>query len=828
MIARLLPACSVTVMRTSVLASTSLLVLSLSACQSLPKVLGKTYAPTSLSATQNLLPTGSLSTATTALLIAAGQEETTCMANFERCHQLVSETFFEDGKSKLVTLAELHYRHSQYLRSQSACRNLQRAPIDPKYANAPVPIAEQQAQAIAKDACLAQLRHALFATLTHSYAYVFFDQLTGQHTKLPVIQEADIRAQDLYHMSVNDLISELQKPERGAFVHGNFVYNARPTPNHVAQHRLMGIHHEHTHLHIHLANEPDYLLGLGTADTLPQITSWQNSHLAPLDTVSQRSGLGVSFVASQPDRYTATVKDYLKARLSLASDSSAQDTSPISDIHVSGVHMFGARARTESIPSDLLDGSPSADIGSRIHPMPHLLLTAVIVPRGRTLLEVLDAKSFDVYLFNPHRTHSIRLLGNDYPLAANFSAGYATWLAENQFDKLGMITLLAKQDAQLPRLFMLEPYQPNKRVIIMLHGLASSPRTWVNLTNTLFADPALREHYQVWQVFYATNLPILENRYHIQTLIDNTYHINDPSQSHAASRHSVLIGHSMGGIISRMMLSQDNLLATLQTLSKHDQNRLMPHTSPTQGHTMNQAQLASLIAHDPNLVHERLQLSPLTQVDTAVFISAPFRGTDYADRWFTRAIRRVIHLPIDLTGAAAQTVLGLASPKALGETLVGGLYLQNGASQLSDQSSFIKLTQDIQIADGIRYHSIMGNNESTRAPKHPLTSPVYQPSTPQDKSSDPYGSTPNASPHTHKHPDHHTQHLDLATLSDGIVPYTSSHLAGAASEHIILGGHSIHERPETILHLRQILRDHQTANPILIHQDDPHASFVIE
>ncbi|WP_196296261.1 hypothetical protein [Moraxella bovoculi] len=44
-------------------------------------------------------------------------------------------------------------------------------------------------------------------------------------------------------------------------------------------------------------------------------------------------------------------------------------------------------------------------------------------------------------------------------------------------------------------------------------------------------------------------------------------------------------------------------------------------------------------------------------------------------------------------------------------------------------------------------------------------------------------------------------------LSDGIVPYTSSHLENANSETIITGRHNIHENPKTILQLRKILHE---------------------
>lgn len=44
-------------------------------------------------------------------------------------------------------------------------------------------------------------------------------------------------------------------------------------------------------------------------------------------------------------------------------------------------------------------------------------------------------------------------------------------------------------------------------------------------------------------------------------------------------------------------------------------------------------------------------------------------------------------------------------------------------------------------------------------------------------------------------------------LSDGIVPYTSSHLENANSENIITGRHNIHENPKTTLQLRKILHE---------------------
>ena len=91
--------------------------------------------------------------------------------------------------------------------------------------------------------------------------------------------------------------------------------------------------------------------------------------------------------------------------------------------------------------------------------------------------------------------------------------------------------------------------------------------------------------------------------------------------------------------------------------------------------------------------------------------------------------------------------------------------IQNGPSDLSHQSKFIQLTQDIQPRANIPFHSIIGNN---------------------------------------------TGLADPLKINDDVVPYQSAHLAGAASEKIIKGSHSIQETPEAVLELRRILRLHLT------------------
>lgn len=53
----------------------------------------------------------------------------------------------------------------------------------------------------------------------------------------------------------------------------------------------------------------------------------------------------------------------------------------------------------------------------------------------------------------------------------------------------------------------------------MLHVLASSLVAWINVANEVMGDAALRRGYQVWQVYYPTNVTIPVNNIAIRAAL---------------------------------------------------------------------------------------------------------------------------------------------------------------------------------------------------------------------------------------------------------------------------------------------------------------------
>ena len=824
------------IVRLALLAITSLALLPACSTVSVNK---QTSAKTITDQRGNIATSNKLSTNTSSTLLSAGLNQQACLQSFDLClGQLADSMLNEHYRASMAIFAELHYAKARELSASPACGYaLARPPLDPYYANAPLSAQQTKAQQKSASDCLLDYQTSLFDAVKFSYTYLFYDSLehdfegadldsAKRQQQYQIPNDTDIQTQDIYNAATNDILTQLYESDDRTKImgaskikylssidsvredHKAAIANLAPLPGKPTdQINVMQIAVDNYTLNVHLPNENNYLKNAHKdTSALIDLTSTYQMRLTGLNSISKRPGLGVSLVASLDDRYTATIRELLSASLSGKS-------TRLSDTKISKSELNASEST--ALKAESMERIDSSAPTARIYPTGHLLLTGYIQPKGDSVLDVLDSKNLNIYLYNPYRSDSINILGGDYPLAANFSASYGLWLAENQLDGVGYLNLLSRQaEASLPKLFMLEPYDPNKRVLIMLHGLASSPATWVNLTNDIFNDDKLRENYQVWQIFYPTNLPILENRYQVQQLINATYQQTDPSMSNRASSNSVIISHSMGALIARMMVSNDNLADNLELLERQDKKLLSNPNELQIDDTLRQA----LRAKD---LGQRLKLEPLPQVDTAVFLSAPFRGTDYADRWFTRALRRVVYLPVGLIKTVTDNLATIAIQGDLAENPLGALYLQNGASQLSNKSSFIELTKDIKIDERVTYHSIIANNDADitqglaqlqpNGAKIDLSKPL-----PKKDPSELYNTATVA-------PDDEANDLlniplvssvtineDISealteTLSDGIVPYTSAHLDGAASETVITGGHSIQSNPQTILTLRQIL-----------------------
>ena len=314
---------------------------------------------------------------------------------------------------------------------------------------------------------------------------------------------------------------------------------------------------------------------------------------------------------------------------------------------------------------------------------------------GDTLDEVLATHEATLDAYDSWRHAAIPLRGTDVRLAASFTAPYALWLERARFDRQAKHALLGGGEELVgPRVYLTQPFDPARRTVVLIHGLASSPATWVDLANDLTGDEAIRGGYQVWEVFYRSGAPLAYNVRAIRAALEATFDRFDPRRETLASRDVVLVGHSMGGVISRLLVldAGDELWRALlgHAPSADERERLAP-------------------------LAPYLDLRPMPEVSRAVFLAAPHQGAPMANGWIGKLGARLVRTPASLLGQMRQLAVVIAAdlPDAAAALRAGG---PDGINGLSDRLPLREVTGALPISPRVTYHSIVACAETTMTP----------------------------------------------------------------------------------------------------------------
>lgn len=307
---------------------------------------------------------------------------------------------------------------------------------------------------------------------------------------------------------------------------------------------------------------------------------------------------------------------------------------------------------------------------------------------GSDLSEILTDDAPELYIYDPYKMETVEIHGERVPLAANFTAAYGLWLARSNFSRQALDSLFGGENGiDRPHLFLMQPYDPDRRVILMIHGLASSPEAWVNMANELMRDNAIRNEFQIWQMYYPTSMPIPMTHNAVRRILSEVLLAFDPSGKARISSGMVLVGHSMGGVISRLMVSSS-------------------------GDTVWDRWVANCDLDSDSLQKLQITLSPLMhfdpvpQIERVVFIATPHRGTEVTATRLSRWIGQMIKLPV----SALQDTAYLLKTSSYGNSREGRSKVPmatNSLDSLDKNDPFMMSTVDLPISPAVRYHSII-------------------------------------------------------------------------------------------------------------------------
>lgn len=106
---------------------------------------------------------------------------------------------------------------------------------------------------------------------------------------------------------------------------------------------------------------------------------------------------------------------------------------------------------------------------------------------------------------------------------------------------------------ELTGLSLLHPYVRGKTPVVFVHGLWARPASWRRMIEALAADPAIDSRFQFWTFGYSTGNPVPYSAYLLRRDLDEARRRLDPGRTDPALDRMVLVGHSMGGLLCKMI-----------------------------------------------------------------------------------------------------------------------------------------------------------------------------------------------------------------------------------------------------------------------------------
>jgi pimeloyl-ACP methyl ester carboxylesterase len=351
---------------------------------------------------------------------------------------------------------------------------------------------------------------------------------------------------------------------------------------------------------------------------------------------------------------------------------------PADELAISGKD-YSSRVRRDGIGAPVLVRTEVPMAKAR-----QVFLTSDRLYYGMTAVLEFAGRQVRLIIKDPLASDRVVIAGRSYPLAADFTIGPAALLAYNRPQRLGFIRLIRPEKyAYTARLVRLQPYDPNRIPVLMIHGLQDTPATWAPLLNRLRTDPEINKRYQFWVYSYPSGYPF---PYSAMLLREELNRIDKAYPNH---KKIVLIGHSMGGLVSRLMVTDANMTFWNEFFGKP------PEQVP-------------MDPRDKQLLERGLIFRYRPDVSRVIFISTPHRGSMIASNWIGRIGVALVKLPVNMIklGASAGQYVVSSDPAA---EKTKKLRVPTSIDTLSPKNRFVRTMNRLPIADHIPYHSIIGD-----------------------------------------------------------------------------------------------------------------------
>jgi PGAP1-like protein len=363
----------------------------------------------------------------------------------------------------------------------------------------------------------------------------------------------------------------------------------------------------------------------------------------------------------------------------------------LADLQVRGLRNTYRRPGIGAALSARVEATPGSPGSKWIPPTAKVPITAFVRLDNPRLAMSNGSLHGTVELYDEDRAGFVQIGTRSVPLESDPSAALAyrlegapIWDFELAGFRRGDLSLPGfRSGSDVNGLFMLHPYHPNMIPVVFVHGTASSPARWAEMANELLGDPNIASRYQLWFFVYNSGNPIVLSAMRLRESLIAVRKAVDPEGKDAALNKMVVIGHSQGGLLTKMMVvDSGSRFWNNVTSVPFDQVQLDPETR--------------------DLASRAMFFKPQPFVGEVIFIATPHRGSYMASNPIVKFGNKFINLP----GGLAKTTVQLA--KLRQSSMMGAApVIPTALDNMDSSNPFIKVLSATPIAPGIHAHSII-------------------------------------------------------------------------------------------------------------------------
>ncbi len=287
-------------------------------------------------------------------------------------------------------------------------------------------------------------------------------------------------------------------------------------------------------------------------------------------------------------------------------------------------------------------------------------------------------------LVSGFQRRTIELAGQQIPIRTDTTTPLAYALNSSWVWEIGKQQFFSYHQIVKSDVYQMQPYEPGRVPVVFVHGTFSTPTWWAEMANSLQADPLIGSRYQLWYYIYNSGKPVLFTAAEFRDALTNTIHRLDPQGRDPALQQMVLIGHSQGGLLAKLAVTdvQDKLWKAV-TDADFDTIALTPE--------------------DRAMLQRNFFFQSIPAVKRVVFLATPHRGSYQITMFLQNILASFMSLPFDILRISTDLSKVFEGSK-LPPELRG---VPSSVAGMSPKNPVLQAFAEIPPAPGVKVHSII-------------------------------------------------------------------------------------------------------------------------